>query len=68
MWVHRSHAPRFGPSVAAAVNNFSHGYSGVRPAVVDLLIALLDHDCVPEVPARWDPSDICRTWLTSLWW
>jgi histidine ammonia-lyase len=37
--------------IAAAVNNFSHGYSGVRPAVVDLLIALLDHDCMPEVPA-----------------
>ena len=37
--------------IAAAINNFSHGFSGVRPAVVDLLLALLEHDCVPEVPA-----------------
>ena len=55
-----SHAVGVGPAldppevraiIAAAVNNFAHGFSGVRPAVVDLLVALLDHDCVPEVPA-----------------
>ncbi|HEX3848696.1 MAG TPA: histidine ammonia-lyase, partial [Steroidobacteraceae bacterium] len=33
------------------VNNFCHGYSGVRPAVVDRMIALLVHDCVPDVPS-----------------
>jgi len=37
--------------IAAAVNNFSHGFSGVRPDVVDFLLALLKHDCLPEVPA-----------------
>lgn len=37
--------------MAAAVNNFAHGFSGVRPAAVDLLVALLAADCVPEVPA-----------------
>ena len=37
--------------IAAAVNNFSHGYSGVRPVVVDGLLALLNGDCVPEVPS-----------------
>jgi histidine ammonia-lyase len=37
--------------IAAAINNFSHGFSGVRPAVVDGLLALLEFDCVPEVPA-----------------
>jgi histidine ammonia-lyase len=37
--------------IAAAINNFSHGFSGVRPQVVDGLLALLNHDCVPEVPA-----------------
>jgi histidine ammonia-lyase len=37
--------------MAAAVNNFAHGYSGVRLAVVERLLALLAHDCVPEVPA-----------------
>ncbi len=38
--------------MAAAVNNFAHGFSGVRPAVVEGLLALLAHDCVPEVPRR----------------
>ncbi len=37
--------------IAAAVNNFAHGFSGVRPALVDRLLAMLEHDCVPEVPA-----------------
>jgi len=55
-----SHAVGVGPAlaptevraiIAAAINNFAHGYSGVRLAVVDQLLALLAHDCVPEVPA-----------------
>jgi len=55
-----SHAVGLGPTletpavraiIAAAINNFAHGFSGVRPAVVDRLLALLEHDCVPEVPA-----------------
>jgi histidine ammonia-lyase len=37
--------------IAAAINNFSHGFSGVRPAVADGLLALLEFDCLPEVPA-----------------
>jgi len=37
--------------IAAAVNNFAHGYSGVRLGLVERLLALLAHDCVPEVPA-----------------
>jgi histidine ammonia-lyase len=37
--------------IAAAINNFALGYSGVRPVVVERLQALLAHDCVPEVPA-----------------
>lgn len=37
--------------LAAAINNLAHGYSGVRPAVVDLLVALLNEDCVPQVPS-----------------
>ena len=37
--------------MAAAINNFSHGFSGVRPAVADGLLALLAFDCPPEVPA-----------------
>src|SRR6202166_3513572 len=55
-----SHAVGMGPPleptavraiIAAAVNNFAHGFSGVRSAVVERLLALLEHDCVPEVPA-----------------
>jgi histidine ammonia-lyase len=55
-----SHAVGVGPTlgcievravIAAAVNNFALGLSGVRPVVVDGLLALLAHDCVPEVPA-----------------
>jgi histidine ammonia-lyase len=54
-----SHAVGVGPALqatavraimAAAVNNFAHGYSGVRLELVERLIALLAHDCVPEVP------------------
>src|SRR5258706_5693074 len=55
-----SHAVGVGPAleaaavraiIAAAVNNFAHGFSGLRLEVVDRLLALLAHDCVPEVPA-----------------
>jgi histidine ammonia-lyase len=55
-----SHAVGVGPTlgcievravIAAAVNNFALGLSGVRSVVVDGLLALLAHDCVPEVPA-----------------
>ncbi|SDH90398.1 aromatic amino acid ammonia-lyase [Paraburkholderia phenazinium] len=37
--------------IAAAVNNFAHGHSGIRLAVAEQLVALLDADCLPEVPA-----------------
>ncbi len=38
--------------MAAAVNNWAHGYSGVRIDVVDTLLALLAADCIPLVPSR----------------
>ena len=38
--------------IAAAVNNFAHGVSGVRACVVERLLALLRADCIPEVPAQ----------------
>ncbi len=52
--------------IAAAINNFAHGFSGVRPAVTDGLLALLQFDCFPRFrpPAQ---SDISRTWRTSRW-
>jgi len=36
--------------IAAAINNFAHGYSGVRVEVVERLATLLERGCVPEVP------------------
>ena len=56
-----SHAVGVGPvlgrcevraMIAAAVNNFAHGYSGVRASIVERLLQLLTHDCLPEVPAH----------------
>ncbi len=55
-----SHAVGVGPPLSsrearaimvAAVNNFAHGHSGVRLDVVGALLALLNGDCVPEVPS-----------------
>ncbi|HEY3596195.1 MAG TPA: histidine ammonia-lyase [Paraburkholderia sp.] len=37
--------------MAAAVNNFAHGHSGVRLEVAQRLVALLAAGCLPEVPA-----------------
>ncbi len=37
--------------MAAAINNFAHGYSGVRSTVVETLRRLLNGECNPEVPA-----------------
>jgi histidine ammonia-lyase len=48
--------PLGGPAVraiiAAAINNFAHGYSGVRVQVVERLAELLSADLIPEVPAQ----------------
>lgn len=38
--------------IAAQVNNFAHGFSGVRAEVVDLLLILLAEDCIPVIPSR----------------
>jgi histidine ammonia-lyase len=55
-----SHAVGVGPAlgrcevraiIAAAVNNFAHGFSGVRLGIVERLTQLLAQDCIPEVPA-----------------
>ena len=37
--------------MAAAVNNFAHGHSGIRLEVADQIVALLDAGYIPEVPA-----------------
>ncbi|AIO69700.1 HAL/PAL/TAL family ammonia-lyase [Burkholderia oklahomensis] len=38
--------------IAAAINNYAHGHSGIRVDVVRHLVALLGADCLPEVPAH----------------
>ncbi|PYE86759.1 HAL/PAL/TAL family ammonia-lyase [Phyllobacterium leguminum] len=38
--------------VAAQINNFAHGHSGVRPEIVRHLLALIENDCVPDVPSK----------------
>src|SRR5258708_40040113 len=62
-----SHAVGVGPALeapavraimAAAINNFAHGFSGLRLEVVNQLLALLAHDCVPEVPALGSVGDL----------
>ncbi|MDE2436903.1 MAG: histidine ammonia-lyase, partial [Sphingomonadales bacterium] len=36
--------------IAAQLNNFAHGRSGVRVEVADALVALLNHGIIPQVP------------------
>ncbi len=38
--------------IAAAVNQFALGYSGVRPLLLAALVRLLNEDCVPEIPSQ----------------
>ncbi|MBD9628134.1 histidine ammonia-lyase [Ensifer sp. ENS06] len=38
--------------MAAMVNTYAHGRSGVRVEVVELLCAMLKHDCIPVVRSR----------------
>ncbi len=38
--------------IAAAINNYAHGYSGIRLEVVEALLDLLEHNVMPLVPAR----------------
>jgi histidine ammonia-lyase len=38
--------------IAAQINNYAHGASGVRLTVVEALLALLNGHCIPEVPAK----------------
>ena len=57
----RSHAVGYGeplpvPIVRAMLalraHSLARGYSGVGPALVEALLALLEHDCIPLVPSR----------------
>jgi len=45
-------APAVRAIIAAAINNYAHGHSGLRLEVVERLAGLLARGCIPEVPAR----------------
>jgi histidine ammonia-lyase len=45
-------APVVRAIIAAAINNFAHGYSGIRVEVAQSLAELLSADLIPEVPAQ----------------
>ncbi|TCA33121.1 histidine ammonia-lyase [Rhizobium leguminosarum bv. viciae] len=38
--------------IAAQIANFAHGHSGVRGEIVQHLAAMLEHDCIPDVPSK----------------
>ncbi|MGO7032798.1 histidine ammonia-lyase [Rhizobium ruizarguesonis] len=38
--------------IAAQIANFAHGHSGVRREIVQQLAAMLEHDCIPDVPSK----------------
>jgi histidine ammonia-lyase len=38
--------------IAAQINFYAHGHSGPRRVLVERLLALLHHNCLPEIPAR----------------
>jgi histidine ammonia-lyase len=38
--------------LAASINNLALGHSGVRPAVVDQMVCLLNAHCTPEIPSQ----------------
>jgi histidine ammonia-lyase len=44
-------APLVRAIMAAAINNFAHGYSGIRVRVVERLADFLSADLIPEVPS-----------------
>lgn len=56
-----SHAVGVGPALtpvqtraimAASINNFAHGYSGLRLEVVEALVTLLNAGCIPVAPRQ----------------
>ena len=38
--------------MAAAIANYSHGYSGISPGIVTALLAMLNNGITPQVPEQ----------------
>ena len=52
--------------IAAQIANFAHGHSGVRREIVQHLAALLEHDCIPDVPSKGSAGYLTHNAHTAL--
>ncbi|UVD59502.1 histidine ammonia-lyase (plasmid) [Rhizobium sp. Pop5] len=52
--------------IAAQIANFAHGHSGVRREIVEHLAALLEHDCIPDVPSKGSAGYLTHNAHTAL--
>jgi histidine ammonia-lyase len=52
--------------IAAQIANFAHGHSGVRREIVEYLTALLEHDCIPDVPSKGSAGYLTHNAHTAL--
>ncbi|MBB4482456.1 histidine ammonia-lyase [Rhizobium etli] len=52
--------------IAAQIANFAHGHSGVRREIVEHLTALLEQDCIPDVPSKGSAGYLTHNAHTAL--
>ncbi|MBX4997092.1 HAL/PAL/TAL family ammonia-lyase [Rhizobium lentis] len=52
--------------IAAQIANFAHGHSGVRREIVEHLAAMLEHDCIPDVPSKGSAGYLTHNAHTAL--
>ncbi|MBB2672864.1 UNVERIFIED_ORG: histidine ammonia-lyase [Rhizobium esperanzae] len=52
--------------IAAQIANFAHGHSGVRREIIQHLTALLEHDCIPDVPSKGSAGYLTHNAHTAL--
>jgi histidine ammonia-lyase len=52
--------------IAAQIANFAHGHSGVRADILRHLLAFLEHDCIPDVPAKGSAGYLTHNAHTAL--
>jgi histidine ammonia-lyase len=52
--------------ITAQIANFAHGHSGVRADILRHLLAFLEHDCIPDVPAKGSAGYLTHNAHTAL--
>ena len=52
--------------IAAQIANFAHGHSGVRREIVEHLTAMLEHNCIPDVPSKGSAGYLTHNAHTAL--